>query len=313
MAIQVQYDIVFREGGSPRRQSFRGSRRGAPNSGAVNLRLLAPADATQWQTPCGQNRLDGYVTITGEADFYGVVVNVSGAAIERGRVTGTGTVRGGLSWNYADDKGTIFANGHLNATALPAAPTVNTTPVASAYSMVVPAGQRTKVCTCAIAGGLRISPQAGAFVASVEVTLSLMYVLQFTEAYLNLDEAFQTVRVPFVVAPDVRVIRGPTQFIDEEAFFSRARAIRVDEEFQDPALRLAIGTAGEAEARLGALADELQAESAKVWPPDLDFSDALDDGADAGPRPPATAPDSVGVRPRRRRTRDTAPRRGGGR
>jgi hypothetical protein len=306
MAIQVQYDVVFSEGGSPRSQSFRGSRRGAVNSGAINVRLLAPADSSDWQTPCGQNRLDGYVTISGEASFYGVVVNVSGAVTERGQLRGTGTATGGLSWAYNDDKETIFANGHLNATAVPPPPTVKTSPVAGAYSMIIPVNQRTKVCSCSIAGGLRLAPRNTAFIASVEVTASLMYVLQFANAFLNFSEAFRTVRVPFTIPPDVRVVRGPTEFIDLEAFFSRTSSnVRIDEDFQDPGLRAAIGAATAAEATLPDLVADLLAESDTVQSVLVETGGLTDAVPEVTTGPASTS--------RRRRERGAGRREGGGR
>jgi hypothetical protein len=289
MAIQVRYDIVFSEGGSPRSQSFRGSRRGAVNSGAINVRLLAPADSTDWQTPCGQNRLDGYVTISGDASFYGVVVSVSGSVVERGQLRGAGTATGGLSWAYNDDKETIFADDHLNATALPPPQTVKTTPVAGAYSMIIPVNQRTKVCSCSIAGGLRLAPRNAPFVASVEVTASLMYVLQFATAFLTFNEAFKTLRVPLTIPPEVRAVRGPTEFIDLEPLFSRTSSnVRIDEEFQDPGLRAAIGAAAAAEATLPDLGADLLAESDK-WQSLLGLTNGVTDVVvDVGDSPGST-------------------------
>lgn len=254
MAISIKFKVSHDEGGSPFWASHREFRRIAQNVTASSAEVEDDADSTDWMTPCAQNRVQGHVQITGPYAFYDVIVTVNGTATEIGQQIGTNRVVGGLSWSYTDHLMNPQASGRFLASALPAAP--RSTPVAYSYPMFrIPNDTLTLVCTNTIAGGIQIAPSPTFFITSVKVVLGMTYSIQFLQAWSWVNSGGVPVLVPFGVpggqdvtvgggeVASLGVAKNPLPALASPAL--GAALIRMDEDFDEPALKKEIALAAD--------------------------------------------------------------------
>lgn len=183
MPADITYDIANSDGGSPFWASHKEFTLMASNLGKTRAEVEDDADSSDWETPCIQNRMEGFVTIRSDFDYIDANVTVWGHAIESGTVTGTGRVTGGIAWVFSDYKGSRFASGRIDGASPPAAP--KATPAYTTFPMRIPNLRKTKVCDAVSAGGIQIAPNPGSFYVSTVVTIVMGFVVQPINGYFH--------------------------------------------------------------------------------------------------------------------------------
>lgn len=183
MPTDIKYDVANSNGGSPWWASHKEFVWLNPNRGRTRSEVEDDADSSDWETPCIQNRMDGFVTIRSDFDYVDANVIVWGRAVESGRVNGNGKVTGGLAWHYSDFKGNRFSTGRIDGASPPATPKV--TKVYTTYPMRIRNLRKTKVCEATSAGGIQIAPNSGSFYVSTVVTILMGFVVQPVNGYFH--------------------------------------------------------------------------------------------------------------------------------
>ena len=259
MAIQVYYDASNADGGSPPWASHKDYDRLADNLTVSSAEVEDDSDNDEWETPCVENNVQGYVLVSGPYDYYDVIVTMAGISQGIGAKTGTGKVTGGLGWHFNDDKDNTIQKGmYLVGQNIGGAPPV---PVNSSYTMRLQNNKRTKVCSCSIAGGIQLAPNPnGNLYVSTRAITTMSWSIQFLFGWsfinISINGGNVTVPVPFDVGGNIS--SGPLSYSELVsnnvgsllAGFRtmggqqiNAELVKMDEDFQDPELKRQIGEA----------------------------------------------------------------------
>lgn len=260
MAIKIYYDVSQSDAGSPWWASHREFDRVADNVTASSSEVEDDADSSEWETPCAQNNVDGYVLISGPHDYYDVIVTVAGTATDIGQKTGTGRVSGGLGWRFTDHNYVPFASGIHAAGSTTGAGTPQA--VSAPFPRRIPNNKKVLACSCTVNGGIQIAPNPGNFYVSTKTLLTMTWSIAFVLAWSHIDVpsggGVISVPIPFPVGSDVT--SGPLSYWEllgenvgavTGAFRSAlapsgpAKLVRMAEDFQDPELKRQVGEAAQ--------------------------------------------------------------------
>jgi hypothetical protein len=186
MAATVKYDIVNTYGGTPPEASHKSFKLFAANVATTRSEVEDDADDDEWETPCVQNSMVGFATLTEtDFDYVDALVTLWGCAIECGIVTGTGRVVHGLAWHFSDHMTNTLVKGLIRAAAPPPVP--KTVGVFETWAMRIPTMRRTRVCDAGCAGGLTIAPNPGSYYVSNVVTIVMAYHVRPINGYFKGD------------------------------------------------------------------------------------------------------------------------------
>lgn len=227
----VRYDFAQAFGGTPAGQSRKTFKRINANSALIHSQIHY--DHSHWgdaRNPCLQNSLEAIATITGQSQFYDVVVMVSGLAVELGtRSAGIPQVTGGLSWHFDDASAAMRVNGLMLAKAPPQIPKV--TPIAYQFAMRIPDNIPTRVALTATAGGMTVTnPAAGGLVALTNLSVLQIDIIIYA-AFIRVNQ----INVPDLGKPVVTPGTNATRDTEDYGYHLR----QVDQD-----LTVTVATAG---------------------------------------------------------------------
>ncbi len=258
MTIKIYYDASQHDGGSPFWASHKMYDRVADNAIVCSSEVEDDANSTDWETPCVQNSVNGFVLISGPHDYYDVVVTVTGTSTDIAQRTGTGRVTGGLGWRFDDQNGSAFAKGMHKGGSV--AGTGTPTAVTGTFLRRIPNNKRVRVCSCSANGGIQIAPNAGNFYVSTKTLLSMTWSVAFLLAWSYTDVpngsgGAVTIPIPHGVGTDIttgRISFGEALGENFEVYTRPSRLgaeavhlVPMDYDFQDPELKRSVGEAAQ--------------------------------------------------------------------